>query len=126
MARRQERLNNRLMEVLTPVIETEMNNPRLQMLNLTRVKVNRDGSHAIIYFVSENPNYTPQEVQSALNGAKGYFRSVLADTLNLRYTPDLSFRYDKSIEESQRLDALFEQIASERINKITGSNEDPT
>lgn len=126
MARRQERLNNRLMEVLTPVIETEMSNPRLQMLNLTRVKMNRDGSHATIYFVSENEDYSHQEVEIALNKAKGYFRSVLAETLNLRYTPDLSFRYDQSIEESKRLDALFEQIAAERVNNPPRFDEERT
>lgn len=126
MARRQERLNNRLMEVLSPVIETEMSNPRLQMLNLTRVKMNRDGSHATIYFVSENEDYSHQEVEIALNKAKGYFRSVLAETLNLRYTPDLSFRYDQSIEESKRLDALFEQIAAERENNPPRFDEERT
>lgn len=126
MARRQERLNNRLMEVLTPVIETEMSNPRLQMLNLTRVKMNRDGSHATIYFVSENEDYSHKEVEIALNKAKGYFRSVLAEALNLRYTPDLSFRYDQSIEESKRLDALFEQIAAERVNNPPRFDEEST
>ena len=126
MARRQERLNNRLMEVLTPVIETEMENPRLQMLSLTRIKVNRDGSHAIIYFVSENQDYSHQAVETALNKAKGHFRSVLADALNLRYTPDLSFRYDQSIEESKRLDALFEQIAAERVNNPPRFDEERT
>ncbi len=124
MARRQERLNNRLIEVLTPVIESEMSNPRLQMLSLTRVKINRDGSHATVYFVSENEDYSYEEVEMALNKAKGYFRSVLAETLNLRYTPDLGFRYDQSIEESKRLDALFEQIAAERLANSAGSNEE--
>ena len=124
MARRQERLNNRLIQVLTPVIESEMSNPRLQMLSLTRVKINRDGSHATIYFVSENEKYSHQEVETALNKAKGYFRSVLAEALNLRYTPDLSFRYDQSIEESKRLDALFEQIAAERLASDARSNEE--
>lgn len=124
MARRQERLNNRLIEVLTPVIESEMSNPRLQMLSLTRVKINRDGSHATVYFVSENEDYSYEEVEMALNKAKGYFRSILAEALNLRYTPDLSFHYDKSIKESKRLDALFEQIAAERIANLARSNEE--
>jgi len=114
------------MELLTPVIETEMNNPRLQMLSLTRVKINRDGSHATIYFVSENPDYSHQVVETALNKAKGHFRSVLAEALNLRYTPDLSFRYDKSIKESQRIDALFEQIASERVKNPPRFDEEST
>lgn len=124
MTRRQERLNNRLMEILAPVIESEMRDPRLQMLNLTRVQVNRDASGATIFFTSESTEYSPHEMEAALKRAKGFLRTVVANTLNLRYTPDLTFRYDKSFEESQRLEALFQQIAKERAENPPRFNEE--
>lgn len=115
MTRRQEQLNSRIMEILGPVIETEMRDRRLQLLNLTRVKVNRDTSSAMIYVTSSDDQYSPKEITDALMRAKGFLRDVLAESLNLRRTPDLSFRYDRSVEESQRMEQLFEQIAKERL-----------
>ncbi|MBW2329131.1 MAG: ribosome-binding factor A, partial [Deltaproteobacteria bacterium] len=46
--------------------------------------------------------------------ARGFFRSQLAKTMNLRYTPELVFFYDQQNEEIERLDKLFAQINQER------------
>ncbi|MDQ4075013.1 MAG: 30S ribosome-binding factor RbfA [Chloroflexota bacterium] len=114
MTRRQDQLNSRLLEIISMVVQSEMSDPRLQMVNVTRVQVNRDASHAMIYFVSADDEYEDREVEQAMNGAKGYFRSVLAEMLDLRYTPDLTFRYDHAHEETQRVLGLFDEIAEER------------
>jgi ribosome-binding factor A len=115
MKRRQDQINSRIMEVLSPVIETEMRDPRLQLLNLTRVKVNRDTSTAMIYVTSSDDKHSPKEITDALMRAKGFLRQIVAETLNLRRTPDLSFRYDRGVKERQRIEQLFEQIAKERL-----------
>jgi ribosome-binding factor A len=114
MTRRQEQLNSQILELLSTVIQTEMQDPRLQMLTITRVQVNRDASHAMIFFMSQDDEVAPNEVEQALTHAKGFLRGVLAETLDLRYTPDLTFRYDKAAEETQRVMELFDQIARER------------
>ena len=124
MKRRQVQLNNRIMEVLSTVIQTEMRDPCLQMLNVTRVEVNRDVSNAIIFFVSEDDECSQREVTVAINRAKGFLRSVLAETLDLRYTPDLTFRYDRSVQETKRVLALFDQIAEERKRNPPRFDED--
>lgn len=114
MTRRQEQLNSRISETLSVVVQAEMSDPRLQMITITRVNVNRDASHALVYFVSGDEEYEPSEVERAITGAKGYFRSVLAEMLDLRYTPDLTFRYDHAQEETERVLDLFDQIEQER------------
>lgn len=114
MKRRQEQLNSQLLEVLSTVLQTEMRDPRLQLLNVTRVQVNRDASHAMIYFTSLEDETERKDIEKALHGAKGFLRSVLAETLDLRQTPDLTFRYDEAAEETQRVLDLLDQIAEER------------
>ncbi|MGH2543075.1 MAG: 30S ribosome-binding factor RbfA [Ardenticatenaceae bacterium] len=114
MTRRQDQLNSRIMEILSTTLQTEMRDPRLQMVSLTRVQVNRDASHAMLYFVSTDEAYNEQQVEAALNRAKGYFRAILAEMLDLRYTPDLIFRYDHAQEGTQRVLELFDQIEEER------------
>ena len=114
MTRRQEQLNSQLMEVLSTVIQGEMKDPRLQMLSVTRVEVNRDASHAMIYYLSADDEFSHKEVEAALGRAKGFLRSVLAETMDLRHTPDLSFRHDEAAEETRRVLSLLDQIAEER------------
>lgn len=124
MSRRQEQLNSRIHEILTTVVQSEMRDPRLQLVNVTRVQVNRDASHAMIYFTSSDPDYTHKEVEEAMTRATGYFRSVLAEMLDLRYTPNLTFRYDDAAEETARVLELFEKLAAEREANPPQSEED--
>lgn len=115
MTRRQEQLNSQILEVLSTVVQTEMQDPRLQFLTITRVEVNRDASHAIIYVTSMDEETKPKDIEKALNGgAKGFLRRVLAETLDLRQTPDLTFRYDEAAEETNRVLSLFDEIEAER------------
>ncbi len=114
MTRRQEQLNSRIMELLIPVLQGELEDPRLQYLTLTRVQVNKDASHANLYFTAADDEFTPKEREAGLMRAKGYLRSIIAEQLDLRYTPDLTFRYDHAAEETQRIYDLFDEIAEER------------
>ncbi len=114
MSRRQEQLNSRILEILVPVFQSEFENPELQDLTLTRVQVNRDASHAILYFTAEDKSISHKNLENALTRAKGYMRSILAELLDLRYTPDLTFRYDDAAEETKRVMDLFDEIAEER------------
>jgi ribosome-binding factor A len=114
MTRRQEQLNNQLLEIIGTVLQSEMQDPRLQFLSVTRVQINRDASHAMIYVTSMDEEQEEGQIEAALNRAKGFFRRVLAETLDLRYTPDLTFRYDHAAEETRRVLDLFDEIAQER------------
>lgn len=117
MTLRQERLNARIMEVLSTVIQSEMRDPRLQMLRLSQVRVNRDASHAVLYYYSDDDEADEREIDGALQRAKGYLRGILAEALDLRYTPDLSFRYDHSVEGQARMEALFARLEEERLEE---------
>ncbi len=41
-------------------------------------------------------------------------RSHLAHTLNLRFTPELRFRYDDTAEKVARIESIFQEIENER------------
>lgn len=86
--------------------------PRLQQVSISQVKVAPDLKRAKVYYVI--PAGTDwRKVQKGLEKARGFFRSQLAAAMNLRYTPDLVFFYDRKNEETERLDEIFRQIAAE-------------
>lgn len=53
-----------------------------------------------------------QQVEAVLREAKPHLRKRVADELNLRYTPNLEFRYDRSVENGSRIEALLKQVSS--------------
>ena len=48
------------------------------------------------------------------NKARGFIRSHLAKTLNLRYTPELLFYYDDLAQEAERVEQLLTELERER------------
>jgi ribosome-binding factor A len=48
-------------------------------------------------------------------------RSHIARTLNLRFTPELQFRYDDSVEKVAELEEIFQDIANERESRKDNS-----
>ena len=49
---------------------------------------------------------------SALNGASGYLRKLLASSIKLRITPKLTFLFDESGRRGQHLSALIDYAMS--------------
>ncbi len=50
---------------------------------------------------------------AALASARGFIRNWLRQHLDLRVTPDLEFRADRSIEHAARIQELLKQIRAE-------------
>jgi ribosome-binding factor A len=51
-----------------------------------------------------------QEMLGGLKHASGYLRHELGARLALRYVPDLTFHLDDSLEHSQRIMQLLDQL----------------
>ncbi len=49
-----------------------------------------------------------------LKNASGFIRHQLAQRVNLRFTPELTFKLDESAEYAVRMNQLMEQIAKDR------------
>jgi ribosome-binding factor A len=54
-----------------------------------------------------------QETLRHIKGAASFFRRELAARLNLRHTPELDFRLDRSIAQGARIEELLKEIARE-------------
>jgi ribosome-binding factor A len=52
-------------------------------------------------------------VEKALAHDRGFYRSMLAERLALRHTPDLRFVIDETVERSLRLEALLRDDSAE-------------
>jgi len=119
--RRQERMSVEIMRILSQIIQEEIKDPRIEFKNLsiTRIDLSNDYSHARVNISILGDEIQREEAMKALQKAKGYIRSALAQQLKVRHAPELEFRLDRSIEHGIRISSLLEEIKEE----AKGSNE---
>ena len=98
---------------LSILLLQKVGDPRLEQVTISNVMAAPDLKYAKVYFVVPTGAKVGQ-AKKGMERAKGFFRSHLAKTLNLRYTPDLAFFYDSRHEEIEHLDEIFEQIKQEK------------
>jgi len=99
---------------IATLLVSKVRDPHLQGVNISRVEVTGDLGIARIFFSVLNNREGVKSAEKGLQRAKGFMRSHIARTLNLRFTPVLQFRYDETAEKVEELDNIFQEIANER------------
>src|SRR5574344_2752503 len=104
------RINEELMKEISQVINYELKNPNVTgMISVTRVNITPDLRYAKVYVSILNT----KNLKQTLNGLKessGFIRSRVANTVNLRITPQLVFEYDDSDIQGSKIDAILREI----------------
>lgn len=98
---------------LSLLLQQKVRDPRLQSVSISKVAMTPDLKLAKISFEIHDGSDVAA-VKKGLEKAKGFFRSVIAKRLNMRYTPQLVFYHDRQLESTERLDAIFAEIAQDR------------
>ena len=103
-----ERLNNLFLAELSNIIFKEIKNPVIKTVTLTAVEITNDLSFAKVYFTCMNED--KDKVIEELDSAKGFLRTKLANTIDIRHTPELVFVYDDSIDYGMNIEKIIEKI----------------
>ena len=114
MTRRLERVNSLIREELSDLLRREIKDPRLgSFVGITEVTTAPDLKHATVFVSSIGDSSKRQETLGALAAAAGFFHHELTKRLKMRHVPDLSFRWDDSIERGERLLRLMDKVAAD-------------
>lgn len=113
---RQLRMGEQIRHILAEILrEGKFRDPDLQspeLITVTAVEMGPDLAHAHAY-VMPLGGKDAEKIIAALNRASGYLRSELGHRIELRHTPKISFKYDKSFDESVRIDKLLKAALPE-------------
>jgi ribosome-binding factor A len=114
MSRRSERTSKLIQREISGLLERQVNDPRLsKLISVTEVTLSPDFKHAKIFVSTLNSEINNKaEMLEGFNKASGFLRRELASHLKLRYTPQLSFHYDDSIERGSRLLKLMGELTT--------------
>jgi ribosome-binding factor A len=111
---RQQRVSEALREELSELIGFELEDPRLQAVDVTEVNVSPDSRHAQVKVGLGGTDREQQQALAALEHARHYLRHELARRLNLRRMPELHFAPDHWAEAGSRIEVLLERAKKKR------------
>lgn len=114
---RRRRINDEMTRELCRIIRN-VKDPRVSgsLTTVTGCDVTPDLKYAKVFFSflddanEEEAEMKRKEIKKGLESAKGFIRRELAQTLNLRITPDLVFIPDTSVEYGAKISKILKEI----------------
>lgn len=110
---RAQRVGERIQEELAILLIRNVADPRLDMVTITEVDVDRELAYATIYVTASGGEEREEEVLEGMESASGYLKSELAARIQLRSFPQLRFRWDVAHERGQRIEELLDSLNTE-------------
>ena len=123
------RTNDDIQRVLSDLLRN-VKDPRVQqgMISVTRVETTGDLRYAKVW-LSVYGLKDEKEFRRGLKSASGWLRKELARSMNLRYTPELVFELDHSIEYGAHINELISSLDirqdEEDAAEEAGAEEEP-
>lgn len=104
------RTNDDIQFALSTILRN-VKDPRLgkSMLSITGVETTSDLRYAQIYISALNIE-NEKELLKGLKSASGFLRHELGQALNLRYTPELQFHIDRTIEHGAHISKIINSL----------------
>ena len=122
---RPEQLEDQVHFMLSTLIQRELRDPELGFLTLTAVRLTGDRSIARVYYTVLGDEAQVERSRKALGRASGFLRSHLAKHLKMRRVPELQFFPDSTLEQGNKIEAIFAQIKEEEAARPPQPEEDP-
>jgi ribosome-binding factor A len=105
---RKHRIAAEVHRLLNELLLAEVKDPRLAGARVSDVEVTGDLSLATVYFNTLELDEDPAPIKEGFEQARGFFRSRVAQSLQLRRAPELRFRHDTSARRAVDLGKLID------------------
>ncbi len=106
---RADRLGEQMRRDLAELLEEEFGEIAGGLTSITRVSLSRDLRVAKVYWSHLGNDSDRDIIAEFLQRERGRIRSDVGKGLSIRYIPQLTFVFDPSIAESQRLTSLIDE-----------------
>lgn len=108
------RVNAEVMRELSVIIREDIKDPRIStMTSVVAVEVTPDLKFAKAYISVLGSEEEGKETIKGLKSAEGYIRRQLAQRVNLRNTPQITFVLDQSIEYGVNMSRKIDEVTKD-------------
>jgi len=107
---RKEKVQDAIQKEVSSIIQNEIKDPRLGFVTITSVEIADDLRYAKIFFSVLGKEEDYKRTKEALDSAQGFIRKLIAQRIQLRFAPEISFREDKASIYSVRIEEVLNEI----------------
>jgi ribosome-binding factor A len=112
--KRSEKVADLIQKEISQMLVKSIKDPRIGFVTITKVTVSEDFRFAKVYFSVAGTLKERENSTKGLDSAKGYVRKELGRRIRLRYTPEIMFQFDPSIEYAIHMEELIQSIHQEK------------
>ena len=120
---RADRVGDQIQAELASLLTRNVHDPGIGFLTITRVKLSPDLQQARVYYTSIGDDKAKRESARALDRATPFLRRQVGQRLRLKRVPELTFFYDESIEQGDRVERILQELKTERAARPEADDE---
>lgn len=107
-----QRLNEQLKREVAQILATEVQDPRVGAVSVTRVSAAPDLTLARIFVQLVGDEAERKQTMLGLKAATPFIRTTLGQRLPMRRVPELRFEQDRNLEHALRIEKLLQEAAT--------------
>lgn len=109
-----ERISEEIKREMSSIIRNELKDPRLSMLiSITHLNVTKDLRYAKVFVSVMGSEEEKANALEGLKSAAGFIRREIGHRIQIRYTPEIHFELDNSIEKGAYITKLINETSSQ-------------
>lgn len=115
--RRRKGLEKEIMRIIFSSILIDLENEKIKnLVSIKSVKLSNDARYAdiMVSILNINENVNKEKILEDLYKLKGFFRKKISENLEIRYTPELRFHLDDTVEYSVKISKLLNEVNKEK------------
>ena len=124
-SRRVLKASEAIREVVSMAILTELRDPRIANVTVTYVEVAPDMRAARVNVSIMADENKQQLALKGLQNSAGFLQRKVADRIDTRYTPKLTFRLDLGVKNSMEITRILEEVLPKE-ESVDTPPEDPS
>ena len=110
--KRAARVGEELLREVADVLTRKVRDPRVKAATLTGIQLSNDLKYAKIFYSFIGDGEDIKRVQAGLDSAKGFIKREIGRRVELKYIPDIVFKFDPTLRKAQDMEELFERLRS--------------
>lgn len=107
---RHAKVSEALKREIGSIIHQELKDPRLGFVTITHLELTPDLRYARVFFSVLGKEEERRKSKEALESALGFIRRLIAQRIDLRLVPEISFHEDRSAEYSIQIQEALDRI----------------
>lgn len=120
--KRCERVSGLIQEEVSKIVHEEIKDPRIGFVTVTKVDLSPDLRYTRIFVSIYGDEDVIKKSMEGLKKATPFIRREIGARIKLRYTPEICFKYDETVQKAAHIFNLLNKVKQEEKKTKKGNN----